>query len=296
MSLKTTLAAYAERAEQALIHWLPDAHTPPSRLHEAMRYAALDGGNRVRPALVYASGELLGGPLEALDGPACAVELSHTYSLVHDDLPAMDDDDLRRGKPTCHIAYDEAMAILVGDALQTLAFQILARDPAITAPAAQRLAMIDTLAEASGSRGMVGGQVMDIEATGQALGLEALQIMHRHKTGALIRAAVRLGALSQDHPDPGQLAKLDNYAQAIGLAFQIQDDILDVVSDTATLGKPQGSDAEQDKSTYTALLGLDGARAKAKEVHAQAIASLTDFGEGADTLRQLADFIIERAS
>jgi geranylgeranyl pyrophosphate synthase len=296
MPLKALLSEYQQRAEAALKLWLPTASTIPEHLHAAMRYASLDGGKRVRPVLVYATGSALGVPLEQLDGPACAVELIHAYSLVHDDLPAMDDDDLRRGKPTCHKAYDEATAILVGDALQSLAFEVLATDPAMVADPAYRLAIIRELALASGSRGMAGGQAIDTAAEGKRLSLEELQAMHRYKTGALLKASVRFGALSHPATTETQQHNLDRYADAIGLAFQIRDDILDVEADTEVLGKPQGSDEARDKPTYTSLLGLDGAKAKAQEMHEQAMLSLEDFGAEADPLRWLSAYIVERAN
>jgi len=296
MDLQQLLRAHAARAEAALQQRLPPADELPARLHAAMRYAALDGGKRVRPVLVYTTGEVLGVPLEQLDGPACAVELIHAYSLVHDDLPAMDDDDLRRGKPTCHKAFDEASAILAGDALQTLAFQVLAEDPAMVPDPLLRLAMVRELAAASGSRGMAGGQAIDMAATGQGLSLAELQRMHSLKTGALIRAAVRLGALSRPGLDPALFQALDDYAAAIGLAFQIRDDILDVESSTEQLGKRQGADQALAKSTYVALLGLDGAKAKAREVHAAARDALAPLGQAAAPLAAIADFIVERVS
>lgn len=296
MDLKQLLLTYQVRVEQALQQWLPDADEAPTALHRAMRYASLDGGKRVRPVLVYATGNALGVAPEQLDSPACAIELIHAYSLVHDDLPAMDDDALRRGKPTCHKAFDEATAILAGDALQSLAFEILASDRHITAPDTQRLAMLRELAQASGSRGMCGGQAIDIAAEGQQLSLEQLQTMHHYKTGALIRASVRLGALSAPALTAAQRDGLDRYAEAVGLAFQIRDDILDVEADTETLGKPQGSDAAKAKPTYTSLLGLDGAKAKARELHREALAGLGGFGTEAEPLRQLSAYIVERAN
>jgi len=296
MEFKALLTDYQARAEKTLESWLPTADQQPAHLHAAMRYASLDGGKRVRPVLVYATGSTLGVPLEQLDAPACAVEFIHAYSLVHDDLPAMDDDDLRRGKPTCHKAFDEATAILTGDALQSLAFELLARDDKIAVSPAQRLAMVAELARASGSCGMAGGQAIDIAAEGQRLDLQQLQTMHRYKTGALIRAAVRLGALSAADADEGQRTGLDRYAEAIGLAFQIRDDILDVEADTATLGKPQGSDLAKDKPTYTSLLGLEGAREKARAMHQEALEGLAGFGPEADPLRQLSAYIVERGN
>jgi farnesyl diphosphate synthase len=261
-----------------------------------MRYASLNGGKRVRPLLVYLTGQMLGVTPAALDGPACALELIHVYSLIHDDLPAMDDDELRRGKPTCHIQFDEATAILAGDALQSLAFYILAHDPSMTADAAHRLTMVETLALASGSRGMAGGQAIDLAAVGSEMNIAELENMHIHKTGALIRASVKLGALSQPDVKPAQLDKLDHFANCMGLAFQIRDDILDVESDTETLGKPQGSDQARNKPTYPALLGMSEAKRRADELHQEAIDSLAEWGEAAQPLRDIAGYIIHRQS
>jgi geranylgeranyl pyrophosphate synthase len=294
--LKIQLQAYREQVDHALRQWLPDEQFPPQQLHAAMRYALLGGGKRVRPVLVYATGAALGVELSRLNGPACAVEMIHAYSLIHDDLPAMDDDALRRGRPTCHIAFDEATAILAGDALLTLAFEVLAADETMTASPTQRLRMVRELAQASGHQGMVGGQAIDIAAEGTRLTLEQLQTMHRHKTGALIRAAVRLGALSCDTLQAAQATALDRYAEAIGLAFQIRDDILDVEADTATLGKPQGSDEARNKPTYTSLLGLAGAKEKAQALHQQALESLHNFGAAADPLRWLSAYIVDRGN
>jgi geranylgeranyl diphosphate synthase type II len=296
MTLKAFSAECQARVEAALARWLPPAEQAPAHLHEAMRYASLDGGKRVRPLLVYAAGGALGADRSALDGPACAVEFIHAYSLIHDDLPAMDDDDLRRGKPTCHKAFDEATAILAGDALQTLAFEVLANDTAMLADPARRLSMVAELAQASGSRGMAGGQAIDIAAEGRRLGLDELAHMHRLKTGALIRASVRLGALSAPAYTEAQGARLDEYAACIGLAFQIRDDILDVEADTATLGKTQGADQARNKPTYTSLLGLAGAKDKLREVHSAALASLQSFDTAADPLRWLADYIVQRGN
>ncbi|TCO82082.1 farnesyl-diphosphate synthase [Plasticicumulans lactativorans] len=289
------IQAFQARAEQALEARLPAAGTLPCRLHEAMRYATLGGGKRVRPVLVYAAGEAVGVPAEALDAPACAVEFIHAYSLVHDDLPAMDDDDLRRGQPTCHRAFDEATAILAGDALQTLAFQVLATDTAAQVDAARRLRMVELLARASGSRGMAGGQAIDMGAVGRELSLAELENMHIHKTGALIRASVLLGALCQPQVADADLDRLDHYAKCIGLAFQIRDDILDVVGDTATIGKTQGADLALNKPTYPSLLGLDGAREHARALYEAALASLEPLGARADTLRTIATWIVDRA-
>lgn len=298
MSLIPLLKTYQARTEKALQHWLPAASVNPNQLHEAMRYTSLDGGKRVRPLLVYLTGQMLGVAPAALDGPACALELIHVYSLIHDDLPAMDNDELRRGKPTCHIQFDEATAILAGDALQSLAFYILAHDPAISADASSRLKMVETLALASGSRGMAGGQAMDLAAEGaaQSMNLVDLENMHIHKTGALIRASVRLGALSQPGIDTPHMDKLDHFANCMGLAFQIRDDILDVEGDTEILGKPQGSDQARNKATYPALLGMDEAKRRADELHQEAIDSLVQWGEAAQPLRDLADYIIHRQS
>ena len=260
-----------------------------------MRYAVLGGGKRVRPILVYATGTALGISMDALDGPACAMELIHAYSLIHDDLPAMDNDDLRRGKPTCHRAFDEATAILAGDALHTLAFYILSHDPALQAPAEARLAMIETLALASGSRGMVGGQAIDLAAVGRALDIAELEDMHIHKTGALIRAAVRLAALTAPELDHETLHRLDHYANCVGLAFQIRDDILDIEGDVATLGKRQGADLALNKPTYPTLLGLDEAKNRARQLHEEALASLATLDERAQPLRDLSHYIVDRS-
>jgi len=288
------MAACQVRLELALDQCLPVATTHPSGLHEAMRYAVLDGGKRIRPTLVYAGGMATGAAQARLDIPACAVELIHAYSLVHDDLPAMDDDDLRRGKPSCHRAFGDAHAILAGDALQSLAFQILAQNKSQDTDAATRLQMIRTLAQASGSRGMAGGQAIDLAATGQQLNIAELEDMHIHKTGALIRASVVLGAMCGNDVDSVQLGRLDHYAKCIGLAFQIRDDILDVEGVTETLGKHTGMDQHREKSTYPAIIGLDAARERAWELHADAIDSLTGFGENADPLRWISAYIIER--
>jgi farnesyl diphosphate synthase len=244
--------------------------------------------------LTYSVGKALGIAPETLDGAACAVEMIHVYSLIHDDLPAMDDDDLRRGKATSHKQYDEATAILAGDGLQTLAFQILAADESMQASAETRLKMIIALTKASGSQGMVGGQAIDLESVGKKLTLPELENMHIHKTGALIRVAVQLATLSKPDLDPAVAAKLDHYAKCIGLSFQVKDDILDEESDTATLGKTQGKDQENDKPTYPALLGLAGAKEKAQNLHEQALESLAGFGDEADVLRDLSLYIIQR--
>jgi farnesyl diphosphate synthase len=280
------------RMEAALARALPAAHIAPARLHGAMRYAALEGGKRVRPLLVFAAGEVAAAPPERLELAACSVELIHAYSLVHDDLPCMDDDVLRRGKPTVHVEFDQATALLVGDALQALAFQILS-DHRLADDARMQLDMVRTLAVAAGSRGMAGGQQIDLESTGSALSLPELEFMHIHKTGALIRAAVTLGAAC-GAVDGNQKASLDRYAKAIGLAFQVVDDLLDYEGSTSTLGKTAGKDSRQGKPTYVSTLGLARARELADELRAEALAALQGLGGHAARLAQLADFIVLR--
>ena len=287
---------YQARVEQVLDQWLPCKKTLPGHLHEAMRYSVLNGGKRIRPILVYLTGEALGLKPETLDGSACAVELIHAYSLIHDDLPAMDDDDLRRGQATCHKAFDEATAILAGDALQSLAFQILAQDESMQTAPKIRLQMIQKLAEASGSHGMVGGQAIDLISEGQRISLAELENLHILKTGALIRASVQLGALNSSTHEPSTLKKLDHYAKCIGLAFQVKDDILDVEGDTQTLGKPQGADLKHGKSTYPALVGVKEARQMAEDLHLDALHSLKEFGNEADPLRWISQYIIQRSN
>ena len=294
-NLKAYLAACQNRVERALDARLPSENILPQTLHQAMRYSVLDGGKRTRPLLTYATGQALGIAESSLDAQACAVEFIHVYSLIHDDLPAMDNDDLRRGKPTCHKAFDDATAILAGDALQALAFEVLANDTSIPVDANARLAMILCLSKASGSHGMVGGQAIDLSSVGKQLNLPELENMHIHKTGALIRASVNLASLTQPGLDSTTAKHLDHYAKCIGLSFQVKDDILDVESDTATLGKTQGKDNDNDKPTYPALLGMAGAKQKAQELHEQALASLTHFGTEADLLRELSLYIIERS-
>lgn len=262
------------------------------RLQEAMRYSVLGGGKRIRPALCMAAARAVGSHEDAAVAPACALELIHAYSLVHDDLPAMDDDDLRRGRPTAHIAFDEATAILAGDALQTLAFALMAGAPELSDY--QRITMITELARASGHRGMVGGQAIDLESVGHQLTIEQLENMHRHKTGALIEASVRLGALTAPGVTDQQLGKLADYASALGLAFQVQDDLLDIEGETSVIGKRQGSDVAKAKPTYPALLGLDGARERLSALLAQAQQALAGFGEEADPLRAMADYVVTR--
>ncbi|WP_312227505.1 (2E,6E)-farnesyl diphosphate synthase [Pseudescherichia sp.] len=297
MDFTTQLETCVEQANVALRRFiapLPFQNTP---LVEAMNYGALLGGKRLRPFLVYATGNMFGVSAQTLDAPAAAVECIHAYSLIHDDLPAMDNDDLRRGQPTCHIKYGEASAILAGDALQTLAFSILADAPMPEVADRDRLAMVAELAQASGVAGMCGGQALDLEAEGKQVQLAELERIHRHKTGALIRAAVRMGALSAGERGREVLPILDRYAESIGLAFQVQDDILDVVGDTATLGKRQGADQQLGKSTYPALLGLEQARTKARDLiddARSALAQLAAYSLDTSTLEALADFIIQR--
>nr|WP_277346312.1 farnesyl diphosphate synthase [Solimonas marina] len=259
-------------------------------MHEAMRYAS-DGGKRLRPLLVYAAGEVLGLPARALDAAACAIEMIHVYSLVHDDLPAMDDDALRRGRPTTHVAYDEATAILVGDALQTQAFHVIAADDASGIDAAQRLRMIAVLAEAAGSRGMVGGQAVDLESEGRTLSLAELEALHVHKTGAMIRACLQLATLAAGERPPAQVEALDHYGKCIGLAFQIQDDILDIESSSAALGKTAGKDEAHLKSTYPSVMGLPAAKVRAAELFESARESLAIFSDAAEPLLWLSRHI-----
>ena len=280
------------RMESALARLLPAAHIAPARLHEAMRYASLEGGKRVRPLLAFGAGEVTQAAVERLEIAAAAVELIHAYSLVHDDLPCMDNDVLRRGKPTVHVEYNDATALLVGDALQSLAFQLLGEHRLAEDPRVQ-LDMVKTLAMAAGSRGMAGGQQIDLESTGAALTLPELELMHIHKTGALIRAAVRLGA-DCGTVSPEDRQRLDRYAKAIGLAFQVVDDVLDYDASTATLGKTAGKDSKQGKATYVAALGVGRARALADELRAEALAALEGLGGRARRLAQLADFIVLR--
>jgi geranylgeranyl pyrophosphate synthase len=286
---------YRERVESKLLSLLSSRENIATHLNEAMQYSLLNGGKRLRPILVYQACKLLGGSLEQADNAACAIETIHSYSLVHDDLPAMDDDDLRRGKPTCHIKFDEATAILAGDALLTLAFELLSDDDSLQAPDI-KLKMVQTLAKASGDLGMVDGQAFDLGSVGKALTLEQLQTMHGAKTGALIRAALRLGALASNNATPESLTALDQYGIAIGLAFQIQDDILDIEGSTEQLGKPQGSDLERDKPTYPALMGLEASRAWLEELVEEANDALSSFGEQATPLREIAQFIISRSN
>jgi len=299
------IAAYSATSQARVNAALETLFSAPSpelaRLYEAMRYSVMNGGKRVRPLLAYAACEALGGQAEHANGAACAVELIHAYSLVHDDLPAMDDDDLRRGQPTTHKKFDEACAILAGDGLQSLAFSALL-DPRLSNSDAAlisdhlRLQMVSALALAAGPAGMVGGQAIDLGSVGLKLDQQALEYMHRHKTGALIEVSVKLGALASGRAEKDELKSLQTYAQAIGLAFQVQDDILDVESDTETLGKRQGADIARDKPTYPALLGLDAAKAYALELRDQALHALRPFDAAAEPLRDLARYIVDRRS
>jgi farnesyl diphosphate synthase len=277
--------------EEVLAASLPSATQLPARLHEAMRYAVLDGGKRVRPLLVYAAGELFNADGAALARAAAALEMIHAYSLVHDDMPCMDDDALRRGKPTVHVKYDEATALLVGDALQAQAFMVLA---AVEGDAGRTLAMVRLLAQAAGSAGMCGGQAIDLDSVGARLTLAQLEQMHNMKTGALLRAAVLLGALSGKALDEAETAALEAYAGAVGLAFQVVDDVLDATADSATLGKTAGKDAADNKPTYVSILGLEQSRALAEKLRNDAHDALVPFGEKAQRLRDLADLIVQR--
>ena len=292
MSFSARVGAYQARVESAMDRWLPAATVAPTRLHEAMRYAVLGGGKRVRPLLIYATGETLGVAPPHLDAAAAAVEMVHAYSLIHDDLPAMDDDDLRRGRPTCHRAFDEATAILAGDALQALALEVLACDDGVPAP--RRAAMLAVLARASGSRGMAGGQAIDLEAERTTQTLAELEGMHALKTGALIGAAITLALTAAGERSAAERDALARFGDAIGLAFQVRDDILDVVGETEVLGKPQGSDERHEKSTFPALLGLDGARRHVAALKTDALAALAVFGDAAEPLRWLTGYIVDR--
>lgn len=293
MALQTAIKTYHHRVDEQLKNSLVHNSIEPL-LQDAMRYALFNGGKRVRPLLVYLVNQLLNGNINQADAPACAIECVHSYSLVHDDLPAMDDDELRRGKPTCHIAYDEATAILAGDALQCFAFELLSstNNPA---NANTKLQMVSVLAKASGDKGMVAGQAFDLSHVDKSLTLEQLKQMHAHKTGALINAAIELGYLSAECQDVTAKTALLAYGEAIGLAFQVKDDILDIEGDTQTLGKPQGSDIEQNKPTYPALLGMEGAKAKLDSLHKDALEAIQPFGNQGQLLRELADYIVNRS-
>ncbi len=292
---QSRLRYYKNCVDDALSAYLPAVASTRTRLHEAMRYAITNGGKRVRPVLTYSTGIALGTPVERLHTPACAVEMMHAYSLVHDDLPAMDDDDLRRGMPTLHKQFDEATAILAGDALQALAFTVLAANPDSAISDSAKLKMVAVLGDASGANGMAEGQAIDLESVGKTLTLSQLEDMHRHKTGALIRASARLAVLVADPDNQPLQNKIDAYAGAIGLSFQIVDDILDITGDTETLGKPQGADIALNKPTYPALLGLDGAKKHAQETHESALECLAGLGPEFDELRELSNYILQRS-
>lgn len=281
------------RTEAALDKLLPALDVAPHRLHESMRYASLGGGKRVRALLAHGAGLIAQAEVDRLDSVSCAVELIHAYSLVHDDMPCMDDDVLRRGKPTVHVEFGEATALLAGDALQTLAFQCLAENM-VAHDATTQLRMLGLLARASGSRGMAGGQALDLEAVGQHLDIQDLEFMHIHKTGALIRASVLLGAMCGNPMDAPHLNALDHYGKLVGLLFQVVDDILDAEADTATLGKTAGKDATNDKPTYVTILGLETAKTLSRELLDEALKSLEPFGEWAAPLAGLAEFIVKR--
>tara|TARA_R110000868_G_scaffold8205_8_gene42812 strand:+ start:13272 stop:14156 length:885 start_codon:yes stop_codon:yes gene_type:complete len=288
-----TNSDYQQRTETILEQWLPQTNLEPKRLHESMRYSCLDGGKRIRPLLVYTTGSMFDVKLDALDGPAAAVEMIHCYSLIHDDLPAMDDDDLRRGKPTCHKAFDEATAILAGDALQALAFEVLAKyETHISAD--QRLKMIEILSEACGANGMAGGQAIDLYATGTKATIECVELMHRKKTGALIKASVCMGAIAAGC-DAETFNTLEQFGECIGLAFQIQDDILDIEGNTKQLGKQQGADIALDKLTYPAVAGLQQAKQQADSLYQQAINLLSAHNLNAEHLITLAEYIVKRS-
>jgi geranylgeranyl diphosphate synthase type II len=289
------LEAWRLRMEAALDKRLPSAGEIPTRLHEAMRYSVLGGGKRIRPALLFATALTLGLAEEEVEAAACAIELIHVYSLVHDDLPAMDDDDLRRGRPTCHKAYDEATAILVGDALQPLAFQLLARDPALPASAAVRLRLIDILSEASGTYGMAGGQAIDLQVQGKKLDIAEVEDMHARKTGAVISASVLMAAACAPDLPSAHYTTLARFAQAIGLAFQIQDDLLDVLGDVSTLGKATGADRQHAKPTHPTVIGIAASQERVRLLHGQALEALTVFGERAAPLRSLAHWLLSRS-
>ena len=293
-NFESLLEDYQSRVDKSLAHWLPADRVNPPGLHQAMRYSVLAPGKRVRPILVYATAAALGLDLKLVDGAAAAVEITHAYSLIHDDLPAMDDDNLRRGRPTCHMKFDEATAILAGDALQALAFYILSHDPSMTTDYRARLEMIEKLSLFSGSRGMAGGQAIDLDSVGKNLNIAELETMHIHKTGALIRTCIQFSALSASNLSKDRFSALDAYAKCIGLSFQVQDDILDVIGDTETLGKQQGSDRERNKPTFPSIIGLEASREKAFELHQNALDALSIFGEEAEILRYISAWFVER--
>jgi len=296
VELTPRLRAFAARVEGRLEAALPAEAVEPSRLHAAMRYGVLGGGKRIRPLLAYGAAEALGAEPARADACAVAVEVIHAYSLIHDDLPAMDDDDLRRGRPTCHIAFGEATAILAGDALQALAFEVIAQEQSLRGTPARQVEMLRVLAHACGAQGMAGGQAFDLDAVGRRLDAAALERMHVHKTGALIRASVRLGALSAACDDAALLGALDRYGHAVGLAFQIRDDILDVEGETDVIGKTRGADIARDKPTYPAILGLAESHRLAAELRDEALAALVTTGLHAEALAELAHYAVERRS
>ena len=292
-AIEGVLDQYANRVNQQLENWLPEESSPPTTLHQAMRYAVLGGGKRIRPALLYATGEALGGKLEKLDTSACAVELMHSYSLIHDDLPAMDNDELRRGLPTCHKEFDEATAILAGDAIQALAFAILAND---TASSKQRVKMIQLLAESSGSLGMAGGQAIDLASVNKQLSKDEIEHMHRLKTGALIKASVLMAVSASEVNDPDIFKRFAHFADCIGLAFQIRDDILDIQAETKILGNPQGSDLAQNKPTYPSIVGLEQAEIVAKDLLQQALHEINGLNFQWETLQAVSNYMVTRNS
>ncbi len=293
-TFQSLLETYQKRVDAALDKYLPSDDPPEHNLAAAIRYSVIGGGKRIRPAMVYAAGEAMGVSTDLLDIPACAVEMIHAYSLIHDDLPAMDDDDLRRGRPTCHKNFNEATAILAGDALQALAYEILAKDDHKELTPEHRIEMLSLLTEASGAHGMAGGQAVDLASVGKQLTLDQLEHMHQLKTGALIRASILLGGMCKQDISQPEIDMLSNYALCIGLSFQIQDDILDVISDTETLGKPQGSDEKQEKPTFPAIIGLEKSKQLALEQHELALKTLEHLDEKADSLRLLSAYIVER--
>lgn len=292
VDFKTFARDCQSRIERALASHLPSATTLPGKLHEAMRYSSLNGGKRIRPMLVYATGQAVHADTRLLDGPACAIEFVHVYSLIHDDLPAMDDDDLRRGQPSCHRAYDEATAILAGDALQALAFEIVANEEGLCADS--RIKILQVLARASGSSGMAGGQAIDLQSEGKRLSLDELETMHARKTGALFRAAIQMGALCGTTVSDHDMQALDSFGRCIGLAFQIRDDILDETAETEKLGKTRGSDRKKNKSTFVQLCGLEASRQRARDLLDEAVGMLDSLGGNTRQLRNLARYVVMR--
>ena len=292
-TIDEVLNQYTNRVNQCLSSWLPKESDSPTTLHQAMRYSVLGGGKRIRPILLYATGIAIGTELTKLDAAACAVELMHSYSLIHDDLPAMDNDELRRGLPTCHKAFDEATAILAGDAIQALAFAILAND---TAPSQQRVKLIQLLAEASGSTGMAGGQAIDLASVNKTLSQDEIELMHRLKTGALIKASVMMAVTASKVTDPEILNHFTYFADCIGLAFQIRDDILDIQMDTKTLGKPQGSDVAQNKPTYPSVVGMQQAEKLANDLLQKALNKLNSLEIQGNSLQAVSTYMVTRKS